>query len=85
MKVSSLWEGLLTQQEAGTGENSKDQEMQSGRQMTERNAVTEKEIKFIEPSQQYLQPASSAKMFEKCQYLSLSSWVKLSAQHQITR
>ena len=30
MKVSSLQEGLLNQQEAGTGENSKDQEMQSG-------------------------------------------------------
>lgn len=35
MKVSSLWwrgrgaGGLLNQQEAGTGENSKDQEMQS--------------------------------------------------------
>lgn len=54
--------------------------------MTERNAVTEKEIKFIEPSQQYLQPASSAKMFQE---VPVSFSVKLelgfSAQHQVTR
>ena len=33
--------------------------------ITDRNAVTEKEIKFIEPSQQYLQPASSAKRLQE--------------------
>lgn len=51
----------------------------------ERNAVTEKEIKFIEPSQQYLQPASSAKMVSEVLCILCQAGSNFSAQHQITK